>query len=203
MDEKAFIFDLDGVIIDSENWWDKLYFKKSGHSLGQTISSAFTEAKLTNPNLSWKKYLANLNLAANTIYRRAPLSPGINELLKFLIKHHYRLGLVSGSTKAWINLALKRLDYPIKSTISLEDRRDLKPKPSPDGYLEMIKTLKVRPQNTTILEDTNMGIKSAKAAGAFTICFTRFHPQNYHPASADIYTDSLRQIKTYLETGRS
>ncbi|MBU2052022.1 HAD family phosphatase [Patescibacteria group bacterium] len=197
-DNKAFIFDLDGVIIDSETWWDRLHFKKEGHSLGQTISSAFAEAKLTNPGLSWEKYLAKLNRVAKTIYHQAPLAPGINELLKFLIKHDYRLGLVSGSTQKWIDYVRQRLLWPIANTISLEDRQDLKPKPSPDGYLTMIKTLKVKPENTLILEDTDMGIKSAKAAGALTICLTRFHPQNYRPEGADLYVKSLKELLIYL-----
>lgn len=200
MNKKAFIFDLDGVIIDSENWWDRLYFKKAGYSLGQTIGSAFLEAKQKQPSLSWPDYLAKLNQVAKIIYSQAPITPNINQLLTLLIRKNYHLGLVSGSTQDWIKLSLKRLQYPIKLIVSLEDRKDLQPKPAPDGYLEVIKKLQVLPKNTYILEDTDMGIKSAKACGAFAICLTEHHPKNYSPQGADLYVKNIQELLTYLNS---
>jgi len=197
---KAFIFDLDGVIIDSETWWDKLYFQKDGHSLGQTIESAYQEVKKTDPNLSWDKYLSKLKRQAKIIYNQAPLTPGINKLLTKLIKNNYHLGLVSGSTQQWINYVLKRLNYPLDLAISLHNRQDLKSKPAPDGYLEMMEQLGVKPQNTIVLEDSNLGIQSGKAAGAFVICLTEHHPINYHPTGADLYVNSLKELTTKLDS---
>lgn len=200
MQPRAFIFDLDGVLIDSENWWDKLYFKKAGHSLGQTIGSAFNQAKKTDPGLSWDEYFTELNRLAKTIYGRAPLAPGINRLINYLLSHRYRLALVSGSTQKWINEVISRLRQPINLTLSLQDRPELKPKPDPDGYLEAMHRLRVSPKNTTILEDTDMGIKSGKAAGAKVVCLTLFHPQNYRPAGADLYVKNIAELLVYLDS---
>jgi HAD superfamily hydrolase (TIGR01509 family) len=200
MNQKAFIFDMDGVIIDSETWWDKLYFQEAGHSLGRTIGVVFEEEKKTNPSLSWDKFYAHLDAKAKIIYARAPVTPGIDKLIAKLKKNSYGLGLVSGSPQSWIDVVTKRLAAPINLSISLQDRTDLRPKPAPDGYAEAMKKLKVKPENTLILEDTDMGITSAKSAGAKVICLTQFHPQNYHPQGADWYVKDIKELLVYLDS---
>ena len=195
MPTKAFIFDLDGVIIDSENAWDKLYSQTPGQSLGQSIKSSYQNAKKSHPQLSWTTYFSTLNSQAKIIYNQAALTPGINQLLKKLVKDNYQLAVVSGSTEKWIKYVLKRLNYPIKMIISLHDHPRLKPKPAPDGYLAAIKQLQVKPENTLILEDSNTGVQSAKAAGAYVICLTQHWPKNYSAPGADKYIKNLTEIK--------
>lgn len=191
MTNKAFIFDLDGVMIDSETWW-------GGQSLGQTINSHYQQLKKTQPKLLWDKYFLKLNQKAKIIYNQAPLTPGIDDLLAKLIKNNYRLALVSGSTQQWIDYVVMRLKFPIKLTLSLQDRQDLQPKPAPDGYLETMKKLGAKPKNTIILEDSQMGLDSAKASGAFVICLTEHHPKDYHPEGADLYVKSLKELELRL-----
>ncbi|OIN88997.1 hypothetical protein COW80_02335 [Candidatus Beckwithbacteria bacterium CG22_combo_CG10-13_8_21_14_all_01_47_9] len=200
MDNKAFIFDLDGVIIDSETWWDKIEGALPGHSLGQSINSAFHSAQTLDPKLTWEIYFNRLNRWAQKIYRQAPITPAIDDLLTKLIDQHYRLGLVSGSTTRWISLVIARLKSPIPVIISLHDRSEIKPKPAPDGYLTAIKQLKVKPGNTIILEDSQTGIDSAKSAGAFTICLTEHHHKNYHPSDADLYVKNIPELLMYLDS---
>ena len=197
---KAFIFDLDGVIIDSENGWDKYEGSLPGHSLGQSIKSSFHSARKLNPSLTWKDYFRQLNQWAQKIYQQTPITTGADDLLAKLIDQHYRLGLVSGSTAQWIAWVQQRLKHQILLTISLHERPDLKPKPAPDGYLAAIKQLEVKPGNTIILEDSQAGIDSAKSAGAFTICLTQHHPKNYHPAGADLYVKNIPELLTYLDS---
>jgi|SRR3989338_716946 len=191
MTNKAFIFDLDGVMIDSETWW-------GGQSLGQTINSHYQQLKKTQPKLLWDKYFLKLNQKAKIIYNQAPLTPNINDLIQKLIKDNYRLALVSGSTQQWINYVVMRLKFPIKLTLSLQDRQDLQPKPAPDGYLEAMKKLGVKPKNAIILEDSQMGLDSAKATGAYVVCLTQHHPKNYHPLGADLYVKSLAELLNQL-----
>ena len=82
----------------------------------------------------------------------------------------------------------------------VHDRPEIKPNPAPDGYLKAMKQLEVKPENTMILEDSQLGIDSAKAAGAFAICLTELHPQNYHPAGADLYVKNIPELLTYLDS---
>ncbi len=198
---KAFIFDMDGVIIDSETWWDKLWFYQlNGPSLGYSIRSNYQDFKKQNPRLTWQEFFAKMNRLAKTVYRQAPLTPGINQLLKKLVKDKYKIGLVSGSTSDWINYVLARLDYPVPVYLSLHDHPQLESKPAPDGYRVTMEQLQVKPENTIILEDSQIGIESAKAAGAYTICLTEHHPKNFHPTGADIYVKNIKELLTYLDS---
>lgn len=200
MAKSAFIFDLDGVIIDSENWWDKIEGSLPGHNLGQSINSSFSAAKIINPKLTFNNYLDQLNRWAKEIYTQAPLAKNIDQLLTWLIKNQYKLAIVSGSTTAWIKTVLSRLHHPIPLIISLHDHPEYKPKPAPDGYLEAMKQLRVEPKNTLILEDSQLGIDSAKASGAFTICLTEHHPKNYSPPGADLYVKNIKELLVYLDS---
>ncbi len=198
---KAFIFDMDGVIIDSETWWDKLWFYQlKTPSIGSSIRSNYEDFKKLNPRLTWQEFFAQMNQLAKTVYRQAPLTPGINQLLGKLIENKYKIGLVSGSTSDWVGYVLERLEYPIPVTISLHDHPKLRTKPAPDGYVEAMKRLRVKPENTIILEDSDMGIASAKASGAFVICLTEHHPQDYHPEGADLYVKDLRELLAQLDS---
>jgi len=73
--------------------------------------------------------------------------------------------LTSTSRGKWIKLALKKLNFKKNDfdyILSLNDRKDLRPKPYPDGYIETMKVLDTTPKSTIVLEDSNSGIKSAK-----------------------------------------
>lgn len=200
MTNKAFIFDMDGVIINSETGWDKIEEALPCHSLGQSINSGFINARKIDPSLSWKNYFNQLNRHAKKIYAQAALAKNIDKLIDRLINNRYRLGLVSGSTSKWVGTVMARLKQPIPLRISLHEHPELKPKPAPDGYLEAMRQLQVKPKNTIILEDSQLGIDSAKAAGAYTICLTEHHPKNYHPTGADLYVKNLKELLVYLDS---
>jgi HAD superfamily hydrolase (TIGR01509 family) len=200
MKKKAFIFDMDGVMIDSETEWIKLFNFMSGHGLGQSIDSSYLEAKKAQPKLNKEAYLSQLNDQAQIIYRQAPLTPQIDDLIDKLVSKNFRLAIVSGSMGNWIARVNERLRRPIETTISVHDQPDLKVKPAPDGYLEAMRLLKVKPDETIILEDSNLGIKAGKAAGAFVICLTELHPKDYHPQGADLYVKNISELLAYLDS---
>ena len=192
---------MDGVIIDSETYWDKLWFYQlKKPSLGYSIRSNYQDFKKLNPPLTWKEFFAKMNQLAKTVYGQAPLTPGINQLLVQLTKKQYKIGLVSGSTDQWINYVLERLEYRIPVCLSLHNHDQLKPKPAPDGYRETMKLLGVKPEETVVLEDSELGIKSATTAGAYTICLTQHHPKNYHPVGADLYVKNINELLVYLNS---
>src|SRR3972149_400084 len=202
MINKAFIFDMDGVIIDSETWWNKmdshysetilgqkLAKKILPNSFGQSLKTIYNRAVREGFSLSWKEFFAGYDKMAQVIYRQAPLTKNINHLIDRLLSKHYRLGLVSASCLDWIKLTLKRLDRPkaFKVVISLDDRPDLKSKPAPDGYLKAMKRLGVKPENSFVLEDTETGIRAGKASGAYTIGLTEHLPAWHQPAGGDLF----------------
>lgn len=205
---KAFIFDMDGVIIDSEKAWEKYasdfeeklfgkeLSKKIGDTIGVSVNSLYDKAKALGFKMQREKFQNIFDKTAFRMYDMANITAGIDALADFLIKNNFKLGLVSSSATSWINKVLQRLSFADKfeSIISLNNRLDLKPKPSPDAYIEVMKNLGSSPKSSIILEDSNSGIAAAKASGAFVIAFTQNLVKGYKQIDADSKADNMEEV---------
>lgn len=184
---KSFIFDMDGVLINSEAMWikyendflDKLFGKEIAAKIGDTVGigskEVYEKAKLFGFDKPLDAVLKTWDETAFRMYDRARITPNINKLGEYLAEKDFKIGIVSSSRLSWINKVLPRLSFRdnITNIISLAEREDLNPKPSPDGYLEMMKLLDSTSSDTIILEDSNSGIKAAKDSKAFVISFSQ------------------------------
>lgn len=210
---KAFIFDLDGVLIDDELIWEsrkqRMYgqlfgdvvHKKMGSTLGVNIEGIFNKASEAGADISYNKFEHEFFKLAGDIYATAPIPDGTQELFKKLKNLKFRIGVVSASPLSWIMDVLKRLDNTddIEIIISLHDRPDLEHKPHPAGYKEAMRALEAAPENTYILEDSNSGIKSAKASGAYTIGLKQNLVEGYVQTGADAYAKNMKEVIQILE----
>lgn len=206
--QKAFIFDMDGVLVDSENAWkqygdgflDDLLGKeiaqKIGDTIGMTVNTIYDKAVGYGFSMDKEKYFALYDEQASRMYVKAKITQGLDALVKTLLDHNFKLALVSSSRRTWIDYVLPRLSFSDKFDyiLSLNDRPDLKPKPNPDGYMEAMGKLGASSKTTIILEDSNSGIQAAKASGAFTIGFKKNLVPLYVQRGADEYADSVNDI---------
>jgi beta-phosphoglucomutase-like phosphatase (HAD superfamily) len=206
---KAFIFDMDGVIIASEESWhqylDGIWSELIGAEtaavfrfpVGMTPNSIYSEAIKHGSKCTEETFYKKFDEIAEKVYKESPFTGGIDELGNFLLSREYKIGLVSSSPKAWIDTVLERLTFgnKISAIVSLNDRPELKPKPHPGGYFETIDQLGATSETTIILEDSNSGIQAAKAAGAFTIGLTAHLLPAYTQHGADIYANNVEDIK--------
>ncbi len=211
---KAFIFDMDGVLINSELGWEKFekwYYpeqfgdkisKMIGSTIGMSIQQIYKKAISLGASIEKKQFEEEFFIAAPDIYKTAPISKNVNKLVKTLLVNSFRIGIVSQSPKEWIDILLKRLSIieNIEVIISINDRSDLLPKPSPSGYMEAIKQLGSTPDNTIILEDSNRGIQSAKAAGAYVIGFKENLLPGYKQEGADVYAENMDDVMKIVES---
>lgn len=210
---KAFIFDMDGVIVNSEPIWERyeeqflpelvgkdVYVKIKDYIMGNSVSGIYKAATEWSFNMSKKKFEQIYDRYAEIVYEEAKITDGILELTKKLISMNFTLGLVSSSRQYWINLVLKKLgaNSLFQYVLSL-DSDGRKPKPSSDGYLEAINLLGSVPKNTIILEDSNRGVQAAKASGALTICLLENLQDGYLPSNADKYTKSIQDLIQEIE----
>lgn len=208
---KAFIFDFDGIIIDSEPLWekenDKIFMevygeeirKKVGPITGMSMEAIHKEAVLHGVDVPYAKFYNAVIEHAPNVYNNARFTPKINDLKNELIKRGFRLGIVSTSRTEWIEIGLKRLQWDQADfgvVLSLQDRKDLAHKPSPDGYIYTIKELGASPKTTLILEDSNPGIQSAKASGAIVIGFKQNLIPGYKQEGADVYAGTIEEVIT-------
>src|SRR6266849_8544463 len=206
---KAFIFDMDGVIVNSESVWENyeqkflseligknVYLKIKNQILGNSINEIYKILCTYGLPISMEEYLQIYDTYAKLVYRQAHITEGIEKLIEQLIGMNFKLGVVSSSRQNWIDLVLVKLkrktvfDY----ILSLSDTQNLRPKPFPEGYITTIKKLGAEPKTTIILEDSNKGIRAAKASGAFTICLKENLPINYRAQGADLYVETIEEL---------
>lgn len=206
---KAFIFDMDGVIINSEESWhrylDNVWNELIGPEtasvfrfpVGMTPASIYNEAVKHGSKVTEEQFYKQFNEIADKVYRESPFTGGIDELGNFLVSLDYKIGLVSSSPKAWIDKVLERLSFRdhITAVVSINDKPELKPKPHPGSYIEVIDQLGASSDTTIILEDSNSGIQAAKAAGAYTIGLTAHLLPAYTQHGADVYAHTVDDVK--------
>lgn len=199
---------MDGVLIDSEHAWipyqdqfsttlfGKDIYSKIGSTVGISIDAIYKKAQQQGFNLSIGEYYRIYDEQAKLIYANARLTPNIEKLISRLKAKGFKLGLVSSSRRNWIDMALGRLNIEndFDFILSLNDRKDLKSKPHPDGYIEAIKYLHSTSETTIILEDSDAGIQSAKNSGAYTIGFKEHLLPKYMQTGADIYAANMLEV---------
>lgn len=212
-ENKVFIFDMDGVLIDSENTWipyqdqfsmalfGKDIYNKMGSTIGISIDEIYKKAQQLGFNLGLDEYYRIYDEQATQIYTSAAPTPDIDKLIDYLKSKRFKLGLVSSSRRNWIDIVLERLniEHEFDFVLSLNDRKDLKSKPHPDGYIEAIKNLGATSKTTIVLEDSNTGIQSARSSGAYTIGFKKHLLPEYVQTGANIYAANALEVIKIVE----
>ena len=187
----AVIFDMDGVVLDTEPLYTKAEIRLFGE-YGVTIPvedwSLFRGcAEKDFFDLSMKRYKItedkNVFIEKGRAYVRDEFKkslafmPGFHSLHK-MVKQHYHIGLVTASPRHnldWLRTLIE-LDDLFEHIISGDDTD--KNKPHPEPYLAMMTLLGVEPENTVIIEDSLHGVQSGLASGAFVIAKTGSVPDS-------------------------
>jgi HAD superfamily hydrolase (TIGR01509 family) len=189
---EAVVFDLDGVIVDSEHVWDDVRQDLAEERGGSWHDQASRDMMgMSSPE--WSRYMhdviglseppeeinAEVVRRLEALYREEiPLLPGAVEAVQALAAR-WPLGLASSSNRELIDLVLETsgLDRWFKATVSSEEVP--RGKPAPDVYLEAASRLGVDSRRCAAVEDSENGIRSAKDAGMRVIAIP--NPQ-YPPA---------------------
>lgn len=182
----AVIFDMDGVIVDSEVHWKTTegFFLQSlvpdwniddqDKIIGLAVHDVYKMLVETYQLQKTKaQFLELYQEMANEIYgQKVSLIEGFPELLSSLDKHNIPVALASSSPKTWIDIVLQRFDLlkSFKAVVSA-DELEGNGKPSPAIYLLAATRLGVNPERCIAIEDSKNGVLSAKRAGMFCIGF--------------------------------
>jgi HAD superfamily hydrolase (TIGR01509 family) len=186
------IFDLDGVLVDSEQVWDQSRKDVVAEQGGEWTDSATTDM-LGMSSKEWPVYLIEqlgVPLSVEAIneavvdamlreYREhLPLLPGAHEAVARMADA-FTLGLASSSNRPIIDVVLQEMGVTerFKATVSSEEVA--RGKPAPDVYQEALR--RIGADTATAIEDSDAGIRSAHAAGLYVIAI----PNPHFPPSAE------------------
>ena len=194
---EAVIFDLDGVLLESEEVWDAVreaFVRERGGRYDAEVQRAMMG--MSSPE--WSRYLHDVAgvpdepeaINAEIVRRmlvaygeRLPLVPGAVATVR-RIGERFQLGLASSSNPVLIDrvLEVSGLGPLFRATVSSEEVQH--GKPAPDVYLEAAGRLGVPPDRCTAVEDSHGGIRSAHAAGMRVVAI----PNSTYPPGADALT---------------
>jgi HAD superfamily hydrolase (TIGR01509 family) len=206
---EAVVFDMDGLLLDSEQVWDEVREQLARERGGRWHEQAQRDM-MGMSSQEWSRYMHDaIGLAetpdeinAEVVRRMAaryrgslPLIPGAVDAVR-RIGAVWPLGLASSSNRPLIDLALELMGVSelFNATVSSEEVG--RGKPAPDVYLEAARRLGVDPSRTAAVEDSHNGIRSARAAGMRVIAIPNPHfpPDREALAAADVVLASLAEL---------
>jgi HAD superfamily hydrolase (TIGR01509 family) len=203
---RAVVFDLDGVLLDSEHVWDAVREQLVRESGGRWHDRAQREM-MGMSSREWSSYVHDdlgvpdspEEISAEVVRRlearyrdQLPAVPGAREAVERLAEH-WPLGVASSSNRELIDLALELLGVADRFVATVSSEEVERGKPAPDVYLEAARRLKVPPSEAAAIEDSHNGILAAKAAGLRVLAIPnrRFPPGEDVLAQADVVLRSL------------
>ena len=205
---KAAIFDMDGVIIDSEpiqmlainkvlaQWSIQLSDKDFIPMIGRRLSDDYNYLKerfgipVDFPEF-WKMKNATYQ---NLIKESIEEMPGLSRLITELKQAGIKRAVASGSIRADIDIVLNGLGLQSEFDVITAGNEVKHGKPHPEIYLLTSSRLEVNPEDCVALEDTYYGLCSAKSAGMKCIAVPHKYTAQQDFSRADLTTDSLNNI---------
>jgi HAD superfamily hydrolase (TIGR01509 family) len=209
---RAFLFDFDGLILDTElasrAGWEQLY-REHGHELPADLWATLvgtTHApwdprahleELVGEPLEWEALNERRYAHEIALIEAEELRPGIEEYLAAARRDRLKRAIVSSSTRPWVDMHLQRLQEAVGwDAICTADGDPARAKPAPTLYLEALEILGVAAHEAVAFEDSPNGVLAAKAAGVFCVAIPNevTRELGLAEAGADLVLDSLADL---------
>jgi HAD superfamily hydrolase (TIGR01509 family) len=206
---EAVVFDLDGVILDSEQVWDSAREALAKERGGRWHENAQRDM-MGMSSVEWSRYMhdviglpespeeinAEVVSRLEAIYREElPLIPGAVEAVERLAAT-WPLGLASSSNRRIIDLVLELSGLKRFFGVTVSSEEVERGKPAPNVYLEAARRLAVPADRCVAVEDSENGIRSAKAAGMRVVAVpnARYRPSAEALAEADGVLERITEL---------
>jgi beta-phosphoglucomutase family hydrolase len=213
MKKSLFIFDMDGVIVDTEPLYIKMnkdFLKQynvqiSDEEYNQFIGISATKMwdflkekyslPYTTVELIAIEKQAKYNVLASTDLK---IIDGIVALLQMLKDKEYSIAIASSSMRKNIELIITKTN--LKSyfdfVVSGEDVQN--GKPAPDIFLKAMQHFNKQPKDCIVLEDARNGVLAAKAANMFCVGFQNIHSGNQDLSKANVIVHAIDEVNAIL-----
>jgi HAD superfamily hydrolase (TIGR01509 family) len=206
---QAVIFDLDGVLVDSEQVWDEERERLARERGGRWHPGAQRDM-MGMSSIEWSRYMSDelgvplspeeisgeVAKRVGGVYRRhLPLLPGAIDSVRRLAER-WPLGLASSSNRPIIDLVLELAGLGRLFAVTVSSEEVARGKPAPDVYMEASARLRVEPVRAAAIEDSTNGLLSARAAGLGVVAVPNrsFPPTPDALGAADVVLQSLHEL---------
>ncbi len=213
MSPAAVVFDLDGVLVDSESLWDEvrrdLTLERGGAwqadaqqrmmGMSSTEWSAYMREDLGVPGTVKEISDAVVARMEERYRERLPVIDGALEAVG-AIGERWPLAIASSANRPLIDLFLAESGLAELFGVAVSSEEVARGKPAPDVYLSAATLLGVDPENCAAIEDSSNGLRAATAAGFVVVAIPNPH---FPPAAdavegAEIVIDSIRELTPEL-----
>lgn len=207
--KKTVIFDMDGVLVDSEPYHCKAWIKTYAE-IGINIDEDYYFSKICGNHgvVSSRMVLAEFRkqaepstlnnrkevIASEVIRGKIDPNPGAVALITNLKKNNYKMGLASSSLFLTVDAVLSTLNIKDHFSVIHGGESIKKGKPSPDIYLKTCSLLEAEPENCVVIEDTKSGIVAGKMAGMKVIGVLNGRNKKEDLVYADRVVDTLADV---------
>ena len=205
---KAVIFDMDGVIINSEPLWEKTErillgrrdieynptYRDKIVGLNQNDSASLLKETFKLPESIQELIDERIGILISIYEKELDLIPGVFSLAGELKETGFLLALASSSPYKVVEFVIDKFSLNKCFQVVVSGDMIELGKPNPDIYLYAAKTLRVNPNECVAIEDSINGVKSAKSAGLFCIAIPDKRLTKKDFQIADLVVDSLNSI---------
>ncbi|UWG48304.1 HAD superfamily hydrolase [Halanaeroarchaeum sp. HSR-CO] len=210
----AVVFDMDGVIVDTEQYWIE--------EEAEILAAALPEGHDVDPHditginvheqydmltaeydllVDREEYFALFDSKAESVYARADLMPGFHDMLDALEERQVPLGVCTSSYPRWIDIVFESNDLEGRFDAVLSAADEPVPgKPEPDLYERIAAELDVDPSEMVVVEDSENGVAAAVASGAYTIAYAASAHDGIDHSPADEVVETPEQLRDRLLT---
>jgi HAD superfamily hydrolase (TIGR01509 family) len=207
----AVVFDMDGVLVDTEHLWDEVREELTAEWGGRYTPEA-QQAMMGMSSLEWSRYLhevvglreppevINAEVVRRMLARYEmdlPVVPGARESVRRLHADGVALAVASSSNRELIDAVLRRVALESLFRVTVSSEEVGRGKPAPDVYLEAARRLGVAAARCAAVEDSASGIRAAHAAGMRVVAY----PNRHYPPSDEVLglADSVLESLAGLE----
>jgi HAD superfamily hydrolase (TIGR01509 family) len=205
----AVVFDMDGVLVDSEHVWDEVR-EQLAHERGGTWSERAQRDMMGMSSPEWSRYMHETvglaeppeeinRLVVERMLERYAGAPPVYDGAVAAVERLaavWPLAIASSSNRELIDAVLASTPLGRYFELTVSSEEVARGKPAPDVYLEAARRLGVEPARAAAVEDSHNGIRAAKAAGLRTLALPNpvFPPGPEALAEADLVLPSLADL---------
>lgn len=209
---KIIIFDMDGVILDSEPLHQKaremMYEKYTVH-----VDSDFPDPVGKSSSGYWRWVMERCGRTWDPLQMEQeqyelvlkqvqedniPETQNMRMVLQWAKRNNLKIGLASSSSRMLVNGILDTLQLKNYFDCIISGDEVARKKPAPDVYNAVLKNMKIQPEEAIAIEDSNVGIKAAKMAGIRCLAYRNPSSGNQNLSEADSIIVNMAQIPDFI-----